>query len=440
MTQNSNMLQDILKRDFEKFEAGLNGEADSYLNQIRKSAFGIFNNLGFPHKKLEAWKYTNLNKIIQSEFQTSTGTSVSQDDINPFLIPELDCDLIVLVNGEYNSELSKISDTGEGIFIGSITEGISKHEEIFNEHFAKITNFNENSLSALNTAFANNGVFIYAGKDVQIPRPVYILNLIDARSITPLAQPRNLFVADESSSFKVVEAFHTIGDEINYTNALTEIFCGKNSGVEYYKIQDDSEKSFHTGSTDIKQARDSRFSATTITWGGSIIRNNLNILLDDENIETHMYGLFYARNKEHIDNQTFVDHAKPNCESNELYKGLIDDDATGVFNGKIMVREDAQKTNAYQSNNNILLSDNATIYAKPQLEIFADDVKCSHGATTGQLDKEALFYLRSRAVSENEARILLLNAYVSDVIDSITIEKLHDRLKEVLIKKLNREA
>lgn len=432
------MLKEILEKDFANFEAGLNGEAGSQLHNIRKEAFGIFNRLGFPHKKLEAWKYTNLNKVIQNDFAVTTDSGVTASDIEPFLIPGLSCHLVVIINGVYNSGLSKISDE-EGCFVGSMKEGMKLHQDKFEQHFAKITDYNSNSLSALNTAFANEGVFIYTAKDKELSLPVYVLNIMDTRSSAPMAQPRSLFVADESSSFKVVEAFFTIGEDRNYTNAITEIYCGKNSAVEYYKIQDDSESSFHTGSTDIRQERDSRFSATTITWGGSIIRNNLNILLDDENIETHMYGLFYARNKEHIDNQTFVDHAKPNCESNELYKGLIDDYATGVFNGKIMVREDAQKTNAYQSNNNILLSDDATIYAKPQLEIFADDVKCSHGATTGQLDKDAMFYLRSRAVSENEARILLLNAFVSDVIDSINIVELHDHLKEVLIRKLKRE-
>lgn len=428
------MLKEILIKGFEKFNAGLNGEADNPIHAIRNNAFALFEQQGFPHKKLEDWKYTRLSKLVQNEFNIPDSASIDENSVKPFLIPELKSNLIVMVNGIYNKELSDIKG-GEEYFIGSISDGAEKYPDLVEKYFAKISNFTLNPLSALNTAFAREGVMIYTGKNTGIELPVYILNLIDAQNSLPIAQPRNLFIASEGSSFKVIEDFHTIGSNTNYTNAITEIYCGKNSNVEYYKIQDDSDKSFHTGSTDVKQERDSLFTATTISWGGSLIRNNLNILLNDENIETHMYGLFYARNREHIDNQTFVDHAKPHCESNELYKGIIDDNATGVFNGKIMVRTDAQKTNAYQSNNNILLSENATIYAKPQLEIFADDVKCSHGATTGQLDKDAMFYLRARSIGENEAKVLLLNAFASDVLDKITIEELQAHLRNLLDRK-----
>ncbi|MEO6695213.1 MAG: Fe-S cluster assembly protein SufD, partial [Ignavibacteria bacterium] len=252
------------------------------------------------------------------------------------------------------------------------------------------------------------------------------------------SQPRNLILAEEGASVNVIEDYHTIGDKQSFTNAVTEIFCDKSSKVEHYKIQNDGDNSYHIGTSQVMQEKDSRFSNTTISWGGSITRNDLNSVFNDSNTECHFFGLYMLTGKQHVDNHTLADHKMPHCYSNELYKGILDDRSTGVFNGKIMVREDAQKTNAYQSNNNILLSDDATIYSKPQLEIFADDVKCSHGATTGQLNEEEMFYLQSRGISKDHARTLLLYAYASDVIDSVKVGELKDLLVKKLEKKLKK--
>jgi Fe-S cluster assembly protein SufD len=245
-----------------------------------------------------------------------------------------------------------------------------------------------------------------------------------------------LYVAEEGAEIKIVEDYYSIGDKHSFTNIVTEIYCGENSKLERYKIQNDNDKAYQVGTTQVMQEKDSRFSDTTISWGGAITRNNLTSVFNGSNTECHFYGLYMLTGKQHVDNHTLADHAMPHCYSNELYKGIIDDKATGVFNGKIMVREDAQKTNAYQSNGNILLSEDATIYSKPQLEIFADDVKCSHGATTGQLNKEELFYLQARGIGKEEARILLLNAFAGDVVDSVKIDKLREKLKDTLSKKL----
>ncbi len=238
------------------------------------------------------------------------------------------------------------------------------------------------------------------------------------------------------AKIKIVEDYYSLGDKHSFTNSVTEIYCAPNSSLERYKIQNDGEKAYHIGTTQVMQEKDSRFSDTTISWGGAITRNNLNSVFNGPNTECHFYGLYLLSGKQHVDNHTLADHAMPHCYSNELYKGIIDDKATGVFNGKIMVREDAQKTNAYQSNGNILLSEDATIYSKPQLEIFADDVKCSHGATTGQLNKEEMFYLQSRGIGKEEARILLLNAFAGDVIYTIKIEPLREMLLHKLAAKL----
>ncbi|MBC8488351.1 MAG: Fe-S cluster assembly protein SufD, partial [Bacteroidetes bacterium] len=253
-----------------------------------------------------------------------------------------------------------------------------------------------------------------------------------------LSQQRNLIVAGKDSHISIIDSYNTIGNNYNFLNTVTEIYAGENSQVHYCKIQNDGDNSIHVGTTQVQQEKNSHFNSATVSWGGNITRNNLNSFLNGMGCECHMYGAFILSGEQHVDNHTLVDHAAPNCYSNELYKGILDDNSTGVFNGKVMVRKDAQKTNAYQSNKNILLTDTATMNTKPQLEIFADDVKCSHGATTGQLNKEELFYLRTRGIDKDEARAMLLYAFASEVIQTIEISPLRnilfDKLNEKLMK------
>ncbi|MEO8663900.1 MAG: Fe-S cluster assembly protein SufD [Ignavibacteria bacterium] len=428
-----------LLEDFRKLESNLNGESKNYFHKIRQDAIATFEELGFPVKKLEEWKYTNINPILKHDFKTAihtTAAPVNEDDIKDFLFDSEGVNRLVFVNGQFNEKLSSIITKGENIFIGSLLEGRVRLGEIVEKHFSKYADYRNSSLTALNTAFAKDGAFIYAGKNENVKEPVQIIFISDSREESFMSQPRNLFVMEEGSGIKVTEEYFTIGDKHNFTNVVTEIYCDKNSDLERYKIQNDSDQSYHIGTTQVMQEKDSRFSDTTISWGGAIIRNNLNSVYNGTNTECHFYGLYMLRGRQHVDNHTLADHASPHCYSNELYKGIIDDKATGVFNGKIMVRVDAQKTNAYQSNGNILLSEDATIYSKPQLEIFADDVKCSHGATSGQLNKEEMFYLQSRGIGKEEARILLLNAFAGDVIDSVKIESLKEILYLTLSHKL----
>lgn len=429
-----------LLEDFKNQEILMNGQVKNYFDKIKLDAISKFEELGFPAKKLEEWKYTNINPVLKHDFKISSGIEnlkLSRDDIKNYLFDESNVSRLVFVNGQFDEKLSDVITRNEKVFIGSFSEGRAKFSEIIEKHFAKYAKFDNQSLTALNTAFAKDGAFVYLRKNEIVNEPVHILFISDSREENYLSQPRNLFVLEEGAEIKIAEEYYSIGGKHNFTNAVTEIYCGENSSIERYKIQNDCDKSFHIGTTQVMQEKDSRFSDTTISWGGDIIRNNLNSLFNGTNTECHFYGLYLLKGKQHVDNHTLADHAMPHCYSNELYKGIIDDKATGVFNGKIMVRQDAQKTNAYQSNGNILLSDDATIYSKPQLEIFADDVKCSHGATTGQLNKEEMFYLQTRGIGKEEARIILLNAFAGDVLESVKIDGLREKLVKMLAEKLS---
>jgi Fe-S cluster assembly protein SufD len=431
-----------LLQDFMEIESSLNGESKSSFHKVRQDAIVTFEKLGFPVKKLEEWKYTNIHPILKHEFKTTVPSSdakISKEDIKKFMFEEKNINILVFVNGQFSNDLSHIVTKNDNVYIGNFIEGRVNFGGVIDKHFSKYADYRNQSLTALNTAFAKDGAFIYAGKGAEVKEPVHILYISDSSEDSYLCQPRNLFVAEEAASVKIAEEYYSIGEKHSFTNVVTEIYCGANSNLERYKIQNEGENAFNINTTNVMQEKDSRFSDTTVSWGGAITRNNLCALFNGTNTECHFYGLYLLNGKQHVDNHTLADHAMPNCYSNELYKGIIDDKATGVFNGKIMVREDAQKTNAYQSNGNILLSADATIYSKPQLEIFADDVKCSHGATTGQLNEDEMFYLQARGIGKEEARVLLLNAFAGDVIDSIKIDSLREKLEKTLSEKLARK-
>ncbi|MBL7127838.1 MAG: Fe-S cluster assembly protein SufD [Ignavibacteria bacterium] len=290
----------------------------------------------------------------------------------------------------------------------------------------------------MNTAFACDSIFIYVPDGNKIKDPVIILNISDTKKPNTLLQPRNLIISGKDSSVTLIDLNYTVGNNHSLNNTVTEIFADKNSELNLYKIQSEGDKSFHIGTTQVHQEEYSKFNSATISWGGSITRNNLNSLLNGEGCECNFDGAFVLSGNQHVDNHTLVDHAVPNCQSNEFYKGILGDNSVGVFNGKIIVRKDAQKTNAYQSNKNILLTKTAAMNSKPQLEIFADDVRCSHGATTGQLNEDELFYLRTRGIDKKEARITLLFAFASEIIQKIKVEPLKNILFDMLHNKLKK--
>lgn len=429
-------LKSQLVSDFHTREKALNGEAQSSFHQTRRQALESFETLGFPTPKHEEWKYSNVKNLVSRSYQFEGEHTVTAETIEPYMIPGLSGNILVFINGKYDANLSTIVSPKEQFSLMTLREAAQALPEVIAEHFGKADAQNE-AFTALNTAFASEGVFVHVPKNKVVEQPVIIYCFNDARKDNIGAQPRNLFVVEKNAEVKVAEAFQTLGDQHSLTNAVTEIFVGEDARVQYYKVQNDSEQSYHVGTTQVQVKDRGNFYAATVSLNGSFIRNNLNIVLDGEYCEVFMYGLYFPDGKQLIDNHTVADHQKPNSQSNELYKGVLRGKSTGVFNGKIFVREDAQKTNAFQSCKNVVLSNDATMNTKPQLEIFADDVKCSHGTTTGQLDDEALFYLRSRGISRQEAMSLLMFAFCEDVISQIKIEAIREYLEGIITTKLN---
>ena len=422
--------------NFVRAFAEFSKENGRILPELNTIAIGRLEDIGFPTTRHEEWKYTNVSPILNTAFShPGPQFRLKKEDIQSWMLAGKDAILLVFENGYLNTDLSSLDGLPEKVIIASLSA--QRSNAIVKQHLAKYAPMKQESFVVLNTAFVSDGAFIYLPANIQIEKPVHVLYVNDSEFHPTVIYPRNLIVADKNASVKVAVSYHSIGStNAGFTNAVTEVVTGQNAQVELIKIQNENESAFHISHTEAILSKDSVFNISTITLGGKIVRNNLHIVLSETNSVAHLYGLYITDGNQLVDNHTLVDHMSPNCESNELYKGVLGGKSSGVFNGKVFVRQDAQKTNAYQSNKNILLSDEATMNTKPQLEIFADDVKCSHGATTGQMDAEALFYLRSRGIGEQEAKAFLNIAFAADVIKNISIEALRDRLMPLIENKL----
>ncbi len=424
----------------EKFNQLQSSNPANIISNIRKEGFDTFNKAGLPGFKNEEWKYTKISTLFNKEYKLSNerNSIINTLDIDEVRLPGFEnADELVFANGMYIPALSTIRSLESQITVLPLEEaakGIFK--ELVEAHLDKSSRFINDGIHALNTSFIYGGVFIYINKNQVLDRPVYLYHISDARENHSLSQPRSLVFVDKSAKLQLVESYTTIGSMDSFTNEVIEIIVDTNAIVEYYKIQNDVITASQVGTTHIRQIGKSYVHAFTVSLNGGMIRNNTDIIMEAAGNEAHMYGLYLLKGRTHVDNHTLVDNAQPNCFSNEFYKGVIDDYATGVFSGKIFVRPDAQKTNAYQSNKNILLSDTATINTKPQLEIFADDVKCSHGCTVGQLDEEALYYLRTRGIGKEHAQFMLLQAFAADIVEQIKIEALRNHVEELITERL----
>lgn len=418
-------------------------ETNSYsLQKVRKEAISLFKELGLPEMKNEEYKYTHITKALGKEFDAivpKTEPSVNENIAARFIDKDLEANILVFINGKLSPQFSKVISPESELVIREFSEAVQEFPEDIAAYFGKNTAKNHDAFTALNTAVSNTGAFIKVADNQIVEKPVVLYFISDTEAAKTVAHPRNLFIVGKNSQVSFVESFHSSGRNTSFTNIVSEISLNDHAFANYYKIQLEEENAFHVGNTQVYQSGRSTFNSVTVTLSGKMIRNNLNITLDGEGCESHMFGLYLLGNKQHVDNHTIVDHKKPHSESNELYKGILDGNATGVFNGKIYVRPGAQKTNAFQSNKNILLSDDATINTKPQLEIWADDVKCSHGATTGQIDSEQLFYLRTRGLSEDSARAMLLYAFAKDVLENIKIVPLKNNLDVIISERLHKD-
>lgn len=427
-------LKEKLVSSFMAFENMI--DIDSPVHDIRSEAIKNFEAQGFPTKKLEAWKYTSLNKILKEDYSIfpKRENALEYKDVKRYLIHDIDSYKIIFVDGKYSSHLSETTHDGIDVCLMSAALNKPKYRLVIENYFNKAAT--TDSLTSLNTAFSSEGAYIHITKGKLVEKPIQIIHFSTGQESASMLQPRNLIVVDENAHVQIIERHQSLTDNAVLTNSVTEIFANKRAIVDYYKIQNDTHNSSLIDNTFINQKRESHVSVHTFSFGGKLVRNNLNFFQNGERIDSTLKGITIIGEKQHVDHNTLVHHIEPNCESHQDYKGIFEDNATGVFNGKVVVEKEAQKTNAFQANNNILLNDKATINTKPQLEIFADDVKCSHGCTIGQLDESAMFYLRSRGIPEKEAKGLLMYAFASNVLDSVKIPELKQRITKIIANKL----
>jgi Fe-S cluster assembly protein SufD len=404
----------------------------------REKAIQFLKKNGLPSTKHEEYRFAPITKSLEKNFTWKNEISASSvKSINEFLIPGLDAHLIVFINGAYSKQLSFINNLPSGVKVKTLSEAFENNKETIYQHFDKLVNPETDSFAALNSAFWQEGIFIHVPENTIVEKPVLILNINDANQSQVIAHARILAIIGNNSSLNVIEKFDSTGTNPVFNTLTEEIVVGEQASFEYCKIQNDDQL-HQVANTVIHQSNSSQVNTFTLTLQGKVVRNNFNITIDGENCESHFYGLYMLNGNTLADNHTVVDHKKPNSFSNELYKGIMDGNSKGVFNGKIFVRPHAQKTNAFQSNRNIIISDSATVNTKPQLEIWADDVKCSHGCTTGQLDEEATFYLRSRGISESIAKAMLLYAFAADVLTPIKNEVLKSYLDGLIAERLHK--
>ena len=407
------------------------------IHSDRKEALKRFEKSGFPSKKDESWKYTSLKSITQKDYSLSVKNNsvVELRDVKKYFLNDIDSYKIVFVDGIFNPFLSKTSHDGMDICVLSAALSKNKYKKVIKKYFNKVVPQDE-SLASLNTSYTQEGAYVFIPKGVQPEDPIQIMHFSTGLNKPLWLQPRNLVIVEENASVEIIERHQSLKSNTGVTNSLTEIYAEKNSFIDYYKIQNDIESANLIDNTFIDQKRDSNVRVHTFSFGGKLTRNNLNFYHKGENIQSTLKGLTILEGNQHVDHNTLVSHAQPNCESHQDYKGIFSERSVGVFNGKILVDKIAQKTNAFQQNNNILIDNKSKVNTKPQLEIFADDVKCSHGCTVGQLNREALFYLKSRGIPEKEAIALLTYGFANNVLESVKIPNLKRRINTLISRKL----
>ncbi len=413
---------------------------NKFISQLQSESKSKLSSVKFPTLKTEEWKYTNLKSLLGSEFIHSAELEefkITSEDVEKVKSINFENYLLVFVNGVLKKELSDFQELQNKILISTIPESIANNKTIVEKHLSKIA-VNKTAFDYLNLSNFVDGLFIQIPDNVVLEKPIQILNITGSMGKPTFVPTRNLFVVGKNSEATIVQKYVGKGEKY-FNNISSEVFIDTNGTLNIYKIELENENSYHVDKTDVLQSRDSNFNHFNFSFGGKLVRNDINTELADENIECTLNGLYIANGKQHIDNSTFINHAKPHCTSNELYKGILDDKSRGVFSGKILVERDAQLTNAYQNNNTILLSDDATVDTKPQLEIYADDVKCTHGATVGQLDESAMFYILSRGIPRDKARAMLITAFAESVVTGVKIEALRNELNSLINENLNRD-
>lgn len=413
-----------------------------WLQDLRSRAAARFSALGFPTVRDEEWRFTNVAPIASAEFRP-TGADASlatEAELSGYLYSDAAI-RVVIVNGHFVPALSRTAGLPAGVRAGSLASAVTEHTDVVQRYLGQLADFGSRAFTALNTALAADGAYVYIPDGVVLEQPIHLLFVTTASATSGpiMSTARALIVAGERSQARIVETYVGPRGTTYFTNAVTEVVAGEGSVLDHYKVQQESEEAFHVASMHVHAARSANFSSHSFSLGGKLVRNDASALLDGEGAECTLNGLYIADGDRLVDNHTTIDHAKAHCPSHEIYKGILGGRARAIFNGKIIVRQDAQKTDAKQTNRALLLSDNAMINTKPQLEIFADDVKCTHGAAIGQLDEDAIFYLRARGLTYFEARDMLIHAFAGDILDRVKIEPLRVALEAELYAQLAKD-
>ena len=411
----------------------------AWLVNLRGRAGERFEELDFPTTRVEAWKYTSVAPILKTPFRQLLDLELgglTAEAIAPFTFAESRRSQLVFVNGLFARELSNLSGLPAGVTVSNLAEVPAELGKTVGNHLGVYADYRDQVFTALNTANLGDGAFVHIGKGKAVETPIHLLFVSTSAEAT-VSHPRVLIVAEEGSVATVIESYVSPSEDVYFTNAVTEVFAAEGAVLDHYRLQEESERAFHIATTEVHQQRKSNYTSYAISLGGRLARHNLNVAVSDENIETTIDGLYVVTGDQHTDNHTVIDHQKPHSNSHQLYKGILDGRGRAVFNGKVFVRKGALLTDAQQLNKNLLLSSQAHVDTKPQLEIFADDVKCSHGATVGQLEDEELFYLASRGLSADKARALLTYGFAEDVISKIKLKSVREQLDRLVLDKLH---
>jgi len=410
-----------------------------WLEDLRARGAARFAALGIPTVRDEEWRFTNVTALGSIDFVPAEQISGAAERLHGFAYTDAPV-RAVIVNGRFDTTLSRTKGLPPGVQVGSLAAALRDQADIVQRYFGQLADFTNRSFAALNTAFVQDGAFVYLPDGAVVDAPIHIVYVAGADGgLKVMAHPRTLVVAGANSQARIIESYIGAPDESYFTNAVSEIFVGDNAGIDHYKIQEESLEAYHIASLHAHTSRNSRFSSHSFTLGGRVVRNDVVAILDGEGGDCTLNGLYLADRERLVDNHTTIDHAKPHCGSHEVYKGILGGTSRAVFNGKIIVRQDAQKTDAKQTNRALLLTDGATINTKPQLEIFADDVKCTHGAAIGQLDEDAIFYLRARGLTYAEARDMLIHGFAAQVLEGVQVEPLREALEAELFEQLAKD-
>ena len=428
---------DAFLQGFERFSANGGAAAPDAVRSLRLSAIARFETLGFPTTRNEDWHFTSVSPIAEGGFAPLTRASGAVDaaTLAPFGFAASGWHTLVFVNGRHDAALSGGAMLPDGVRVLPLAQAYDELPLLVEQHLGQIANFDASSFTALNTAFINDGAVVHVAHDVEVSQPIHLLFVSDAAAAQATASPRNLIVIDRHAKATVIESYAGLTDDRYFTNAVTEAVIGDGATLTHLKLQRESSRAYHVGTLDVRQARDSHLFSFSFATGAALSRTNIYTELRGEGCGATLNGLYLGDHDQHIDHQTRIEHVEPNCYSRELYKGILDGASHGVFNGKVYVHPEAQKTDGKQTNNTLLLSERAQIDTKPQLEIFADDVKCTHGATVGRLDETSLFYMKSRGINARTARELLTYAFAADVLETIELAEVREGLEAATLRR-----